>query len=249
MRIESKAVGRGTDHKVSTEEVVRFQKDLDGTNSHGIMVSLYGGITGKGTFDFDQLPNGNLAMYLSNNGYDMGALQGVLNMLYKLDERLRSDADNSNGFKRVPHETMRQVQQLLRGFEMQATRIKTQLKNCIADLNEMRFSQAVDLLLGQCLPMPATATATAPAPEATPPPLESSAPSTPSASSTRSASASASSSRSAYASSPPTPSPPPASPAACRYCSKTFLRPGCLASHEQKHLQRGDPLRHTLTRA
>ena len=48
IRIESKAIGENTNEKVRTCAVEKFRNDLLSTDSHGIFVSLYSGIVGKG---------------------------------------------------------------------------------------------------------------------------------------------------------------------------------------------------------
>ena len=56
IRIESKAHGRDNGENVRTQEVKRFESDLEHLNSHGIFVSLYSGICGKGAIEFEFLP-------------------------------------------------------------------------------------------------------------------------------------------------------------------------------------------------
>lgn len=65
VRVESKAHGELTGEKVRVKETNKFQSDLLAMNSHGIFVSLYSEIAGKGKIEFEVLSNNKLAVSTS----------------------------------------------------------------------------------------------------------------------------------------------------------------------------------------
>ena len=159
VRLESKAHGEGTGEKVRAKEVLRFQSDLLGLNAHGIFVSLYSGIVGKGELEIEQLANGKFAVYLSNNKYDVGIIQDMLLLLYRLD-KITSGAAGGDGegeesepVIRVPQETMRRVQLFLKDFAGKVAVTKTHLKDSLSLLSELTFDLLERMLLGQAVPL------------------------------------------------------------------------------------------------
>jgi hypothetical protein len=161
VRLESKAHGEGTGEKVRAKEVMRFQSDLLGRNAHGIFVSLYSGIVGKGELEIEQLANGKFAVYLSNNKYDVGIIQDMLLLLYRLD-KITSGAgggsaggDEAESVIRVTQETMRRVQLFLKDFAGKVAVTKTHLKDSLSLLSELTFDLLERMLLGQAVSLKA----------------------------------------------------------------------------------------------
>ncbi|MGQ3144835.1 hypothetical protein, partial [Rhizobium oryzihabitans] len=62
VRVEVKSHGEQSGEKVRAKEVIRFQNDLLGLNTHGIFVSVYSGIVGKGEVELEPLANGKFAV-------------------------------------------------------------------------------------------------------------------------------------------------------------------------------------------
>jgi len=60
--IESKAHGQNTGEKVRTKEIEKFERDLHELDNHGIFVSIYNEIVGKGSLEIKQLPNAKFAI-------------------------------------------------------------------------------------------------------------------------------------------------------------------------------------------
>ena len=64
-------------------------------NSHGIFVSLYSGICGKGAIEFELLPTTKkFAFYLSKNDFDGGMISEIIRLIYKLDTFVSDKDDN-----------------------------------------------------------------------------------------------------------------------------------------------------------
>jgi soluble cytochrome b562 len=149
VRVETKAHGEKTGTKVRQNEVSRFQDDLLSTNSHGIMVSLYSQIVGKGVMDIEQLSNGKFAIYLANNNFDCDVIYDMLQIIYKLDSFFNTNNKDSSGeFVKVPLETLRKVRLYMKDFVGKIDQAKTSAKEIINILNQVTFEKIEMLLMG-----------------------------------------------------------------------------------------------------
>ena len=149
IRVESKAIGEHTNEKVRTCEVEKFRKDLLSTDSHGIFVSLYGGIVGKGLFGIEQLPNGKFAVYLSNNNFDIDTLHDMIIMLYHLDKHTcDGNGDVRSDLIKISPDTMQKCSAQLIGFGQRIATAKTHLKETIVLLNEITLEKIEQILIG-----------------------------------------------------------------------------------------------------
>jgi hypothetical protein len=149
VRVETKAHGEKTGTKVRQSEVSRFQDDLLSTNSHGIMVSLYSQIVGKGEMDIEQLSNGKIAIYLANNNFDCDIIYDMLQIIYKLDSFFNANNKDSSGeFVKVPFETLRKVRLYMKDFVLKIDQAKTSAKEIINILNQVTFEKIEMLLMG-----------------------------------------------------------------------------------------------------
>jgi len=136
VRIESKAHGRDTGECVRTQEVKRFESDLTHLNSHGIFVSLYSGICGKGAIEFELLPaTKKFAFYLSKNDFDGGMISEIIRLIYKLDTFV-SDKDD-NDMLTITHESIIKIKTYLNDFNRKIDDLKTNAKNSLRILNEI----------------------------------------------------------------------------------------------------------------
>ena len=135
--MESKAHGGRTGEPVRTKEVKRFESDIIGLNSHGIFVSLYSDICGKGQVEIDLLHTNKFAIYLSNNNFDGEIIKDFVNLVYKLD-KIMTELNTDNSFK-ITTESMNSVKNYLIDFGNKIATLKTSMKNNIAILNENIF--------------------------------------------------------------------------------------------------------------
>lgn len=88
--LEVKTHGEHTGAKVGKKETVRFRKDLLTMSSHGIFVSLYNDICGKGKVDFEVLQNCKIAVFLSSNNHDVNIIFDVVQLIYHMDSMLEA---------------------------------------------------------------------------------------------------------------------------------------------------------------
>jgi hypothetical protein len=149
--VESKAHGQHTGAKVGQRDVDKFRSDLIGLNSHGIMVSLYSGIVGKGAIEVESLPQGKFAVYLSNNNYDVDIIADMVSLLYKFDSIVRSsstdEADEDEGITYVTPAAMARVQRYLDDFGGKIADIKKNLKLSLSLLSEVALDSIANVLL------------------------------------------------------------------------------------------------------
>lgn len=145
IRVESKAHGRDTGENVRVAEVKKFETDLLTLNNHGIFVSLYSGICGKGAFEIELLPNNKFAVYLANNNYDGDTITEVVRLIYKLD-RFTTGPESDN--ITISTDSMMRVKAYLTDFNRKIDDLKTSLKNSIRILNEITLDLVEKALIG-----------------------------------------------------------------------------------------------------
>ena len=155
IRVESKAHGKDTGENVRVAEVKKFESDLLTLNNHGIFVSLYSGICGKGSFEIELLPNNKFAVYLSNNNYDGDIITDVVRLLYKLD-RFTSGPESDN--ITISTDSMMRIKAYLTDFNRKIDDLKTSLKNSIRILNEITLDLVEKALTGHNQDAPQTST-------------------------------------------------------------------------------------------
>ena len=145
VRVESKAHGKETGENVRVSEVKKFESDLLSLNNHGIFVSLYSGICGKGAFEIELLPNNKFAVYLANNNYDGDTITEVLRLIYKLD-RFTSGPESDN--ITISTDSMMRIKAYLTDFNRKIDDLKTSLRNSIRILNEITLDMVEKALTG-----------------------------------------------------------------------------------------------------
>jgi len=147
--IESKAHGQHTGEKVRTKEIEKFERDLHELDNHGIFVSLYTGIIGKGSLEIKQLPNAKFAIYLSKNMYDCDSIKDMIYLLYKLNDIMTTSSTNS--CTTLSPESILRIQNHINTFTAKLNDVKTSLKDSITMLNTINLQQIEEILRNQCL--------------------------------------------------------------------------------------------------
>jgi hypothetical protein len=156
IRVESKAHGKETGESVRVSEVKKFESDLLTLNNHGIFVSLYSGICGKGSFEIELLPNNKFAVYISNNNYDGDIITDVVRLVYKLD-RFTSGPESDN--VTISTDAMMRIKAYLTDFNRKIDDLKTSLKHSIRILNEITLDLVEKALTGHVPDVAQTPTA------------------------------------------------------------------------------------------
>ena len=149
VRIESKAHGRDTGENVRTQEVKRFESDLEHLNSHGIFISLYSGICGKGNIEFEFLPTTKkFAFYLSRNDFDGVIIAEIVRLIYKLNQFVTDNNKDvsDEGIISITHESIVSIKSHLSDFNRKIDDLKTNAKNSLRILNEITLLTIEKLL-------------------------------------------------------------------------------------------------------
>jgi hypothetical protein len=74
-------------------EIEKFESDILLSNNHGIMVSPFSKISGKGNYEITVL-NNKIGMYIHNNGIDIMDIQNGINIIYDINKIIEKN-DNT----------------------------------------------------------------------------------------------------------------------------------------------------------
>lgn len=150
VRVECKAHGEQTGEKVRARETARFQSDLVGLKLSGIFVSLHASIVGKPDLAIEMLPTGKFAVYLGNNQYDVGVIECMLHLVYRLEAATVTTLDGraGAGTVSVTPEAMQRVQLMLKSCGDKVHAIKVHLRSALTILTDMTFDMISRTLLG-----------------------------------------------------------------------------------------------------
>lgn len=152
VRIECKAHGEQTGEKVRARETTRFQSDLVGLKLSGIFVSLHASIVGKPDLAIEMLSTGKFAVYLGNNHYDVGVIESMVHLLYRLEGATAVDKGGEHGKAprgmNISLEAMERVQLMLKSCSERVNATKVHLKSALSILTEMTFDMITRTLLG-----------------------------------------------------------------------------------------------------
>lgn len=147
IRIEVKNYGEFNGLRVPEGEVEKFQRDLLTTNDHGIFISLNTGISGMGEhLDFQVLPNRKIAVYVSNNRYDVDVLTDLVFFIYRLDKVIKPH-DKSESYE-LTRQTVDHIQSFLRNFTEKLSSAKAHIKQSLDLLNNITLDSIEGLILG-----------------------------------------------------------------------------------------------------
>jgi hypothetical protein len=145
IRLECKAHGLLNGEKVRYKEVEKFERDLLLTNCHGIFLSLYANIVGKSNFDLNQLSNGKIAIYLSNNQYNIDSILDSMNIIYKIDSIMRNTSNDKNFI--INLETMSKIKSAINDSNTKLDSLKSHLKEGLNILNNLTLNTIEKLII------------------------------------------------------------------------------------------------------
>lgn len=131
---------------VPTKEVLKFKRDINERKEHGILVSQTTGIALKSDQEVEILENGLVVVYLTNNKLDAGKIKAAVATVRAIASIHECNRENGTG-KSITGENMMAIVKQLNGIAAQNDRIKADLKNHIAQLDNAHVEQ-IRLLLG-----------------------------------------------------------------------------------------------------
>jgi hypothetical protein len=143
IRLEIKSYGKDNGRKVDNCEVLKFKRDLEHNNDHGIMISLYSNIIGVNNHDIEIINNNKIAVYLANNEYDTNIIEDNIHLIYKLDSLLPKDNIQ------LSMEKIKIIKTCLKDFNTKITDIKNNLHSSIRLLNDIRLDSIQSILEGK----------------------------------------------------------------------------------------------------
>jgi hypothetical protein len=131
---------------VKKDEVIKFIKDINNTNYHGIMMSQNSGIVGKNDFQID-INNNNILIYIHNTKYDISKVRIAINMIDLLEEKI---IKNNNNNININSETLKEIniefQQLIIKKDKLINNLKEYYKKTYDIYNEIEMSSLNKLL-------------------------------------------------------------------------------------------------------
>jgi hypothetical protein len=143
IRIESKAYGCDTGADVNATEVKKFISDLVKLNTHGIMVSLYSGISNKESIDIEIVPSTNkLALYISGSEN----LVNLIRLVFRLDKFFQNDVNENKTI--LTNDSVAIIRDHILDCTRKAEEIRTHMKHSLRLLNEMAFSNIEKIVVG-----------------------------------------------------------------------------------------------------
>ena len=142
IRIESKAYGRDNGANVNATEVKKFISDLVQLNTHGIMVSLYSGISNKESIDIEIVPSTNkLALYISGSEN----IVNIVRLVFRLDKLLQLNVHENATI--LTDDSIVMIRNHILDCTRKAEEIRTHMKHSVRLLNEMAFDNIEKLIV------------------------------------------------------------------------------------------------------
>jgi hypothetical protein len=135
---ENKDYGRS----VNSDEVKKFERDIQTQKIHGIFVSQKSPITFKNNFQIDII-NGLIHIYIPNAEYDIDKMKLAIDVIDNLSLKLESMSDKSIDDYSVPKEDMDEIIEEYRLFLTQ----KTQMMDTIKLVNKQLLDKMEEIQL------------------------------------------------------------------------------------------------------
>jgi hypothetical protein len=130
-------------HNIGVTDVKRFIKRAIETNSNGILVSQYTGITSKPNYHIE-IHNNVVVVYLHKLLYSSETLQIATDMIDSISGKLTEFSSLSENKYSIPKDILdgvnREYQQFILQKEAIITGFKEQQKSLLSKLDDMRFS-------------------------------------------------------------------------------------------------------------
>lgn len=146
IRIESKAYK----DKVRTSEVDKFCRDLLECEDHGIFVSLHSGIVGRCNNEIQQLASGRIAVYLTNNNYNIENIISVIYMIYILDDVIDKNKEEVDGIV-ISQECFQKIREKIAETNNYMTQATTKLKESLQFMYKLELSWIESMILGNII--------------------------------------------------------------------------------------------------
>ena len=127
---------------VNSDEVKKFERDIQTQKIHGIFISQKSPITFKNNFQIDII-NGLIHIYIPNAEYDMEKIKLAIDVIDNLSLKLENMSDNSIDDFSIPKEDMEEIIEEYRLFITQ----KTQMIDTIKLVNKQLLDKMEEIQL------------------------------------------------------------------------------------------------------
>lgn len=116
---------------IRQKEVEKFHRDAGIHNTHAIFVSLHSDIVGKGPMEIERLPTGRLAVYLSNNRYDIYVIYEMIRLFHTLDPILNYDQQT------ISTDSIKRINDYMNGIAVKVKSVIAQMNTSIETLKSI----------------------------------------------------------------------------------------------------------------
>lgn len=132
---------------VPHNQVEKFERDILESNTHGIMLSLTSGISGKPHQHLNILSNKCVALYLSCNDFDaMSSIQTAVSAIYLLDPLLKANKDVEGNSLTVTQDTVNLIRGIIDKNKKDMGEIERTLKDLLEKVKRMTWDEILSLL-------------------------------------------------------------------------------------------------------
>lgn len=143
--IECKADDYGN---VGNGEVKRFIQNVTDTGRHGIMVSLYNGISGYKNMDIHITSNNRIAMFITENKYNMQDIEEAVRIITCLNEFIDKIPAEEEGIKLTTNK-VESIRRMVAFWENEIKEVKKHLKIASDQINNLKVSNLLELILAE----------------------------------------------------------------------------------------------------
>lgn len=144
--IECKADDYGN---VSNNEVKRFIQNVTDTGRHGIMVSLYNGVSGYKNMDLVITHNNRIAMFLTENKFNMKDVEECVRIISNLNGFIdKLPVEDQSGIK-LSTSKIESIRRMVAFWDNEIKELKKHLKFATDQVNHLKVSSLLELILSE----------------------------------------------------------------------------------------------------
>lgn len=142
--IECKADDYGN---VSHNEVRRFLANVNDTGRHGILVSLYNGISGYKNMDLHITDQGKIAMFLTENKFQMNQIEDCVRLMCKLDGYVSQiPKDTVHDGIHISSARLESIRKAVSAWDNELKDLKKHLKIAVEQTHRLKVNTLLELL-------------------------------------------------------------------------------------------------------
>lgn len=128
----------------------KFLQDVKTNKKHGLLVSLESGVARRGNLQFELVDNRYVALYLTNNHYDMHAIEHAFTLIWSLDDTLRSlEKPDAPGLLYLTPDKIDAIQELVQAHQTTVSNIKKSLDATRKHVDELNVASINAIVLNQ----------------------------------------------------------------------------------------------------